>query len=153
MCHCSSCNSEPGRTQNLQPLLPLAALWDNGPTQPSEIFMSTIAIRPVSSFTDVVLAHVARGYEVLVVSDLWPTVQSLTRRLGRKTDQKTTLMMASLARRIHQAQKSGEVAFGGSTIIVLDERTAQHKSVASEQVYQAALDSTHDIVFLHVPTE
>lgn len=113
--------------------------------------MSAIAIRPVSSLEQLLSVYKSRGYQLLIVSDAWNDVRSLAARLAQPTNMTTTLVVSSLARRVHESRKQGVEQFAGPTLVVVDEAHLNPASVAWEQIQQAARASVHDIVFVHVP--
>lgn len=113
--------------------------------------MSAIAIRPVSSLEELISVYTARGYQLLIVSDAWNDVRALATRLAQPTNTSTTLVVSSLARRVHESRKRGIEQFAGPTLVIVDEAHLDPGSVAWNQIQQAARESAHDIVFVHVP--
>ena len=112
--------------------------------------MSTYAIRPVSSLDDIVKSYVDRKFQVVLVSKEWSSVQALSKRMGVPSEKGATMVISSLARKVYERSKSGSDTFPGPTLVLFDETDSSLDSIAWHQIQQAARNSSHEVVFVHL---
>lgn len=114
--------------------------------------MTAIAIRPVSSLDELIQVYTTRGYQVLVVSEAWSDTQALARRLAQPISRAGTLVVSSLARRVHEASKGGSSLFAVPTLVLVDDAHFDFSATAWTRIQDAARISDQDVVFVHVPS-
>ena len=114
--------------------------------------MTTYAFRPVANFTQILKCHEARGFRVLVSGVHWDQVQALAKQVGKATTKDETLVLSSLARKLHEHEKRGTSFFGQPTLIVLDDSESPDlEATAWQRIQAAAEQSENEVVFAYTP--
>jgi len=112
--------------------------------------MSTYAFRSVTGFSQILKSHEARGFRVLVSGVHWEPVKALAKKVGLQTNKSDTLVLSSLARRLHEGDKAGQPFFGQPTLIVLDDsESPELESTAWQRIQAAAADSDSQGIFAY----
>lgn len=114
--------------------------------------MTTYAFRPISNFTQIIKSHQSRGFRVLVSAVHWDQVQALAKQVGKATNKDETLVLSSLARKLHEHEKSGKSFFGQPTLIVLDDSESPDlEHTAWQRIQAAAEQADNEVVFAYTP--
>lgn len=114
--------------------------------------MTTYAFRPVANFQQIIKSHEARGFRVLVSGVHWDAVVALAKSMGKVPSKDDTLVLSSLARKLHEHQKSGQSFFGQPTLVVLDDsESPDQQATAWQHIQQAAEQAESEVVFAYTP--
>ena len=114
--------------------------------------MSSYEFQAISDIESIAAAHAKRGYRVLLVGEAWTCVQALAKKMGVPPNKADTLVVTSLARQIHECRKKGGELFDQNTLVVVSEPVGEHGAdTAWARVREAALVSSNEVVFAHLP--
>ena len=86
--------------------------------------MSSYEFEAISNIETIAQAHAKRGFRVVLVGEAWTSVQALAKRMGVTPNKADTLVVTSLARQIHERQKTGADLFDQNTFLVVGDRPA-----------------------------
>lgn len=112
--------------------------------------MSSYEIEARSATGPVIEAYKKRGFDVVVAALSWHGAQGLAKSLGLSSQPRDLMVVSTLARKVHEAQRDHKPGFSHSSLVVLPATDAGHLDSADWNLVRHAAEMANDeVVFLY----